>query len=534
MSQATTSDIPSSGGDTEHSLDSNTLIVVLGASGDLAKKKTFPALFGLYNNGFLPKGINIVGYARTKMDEADFHKRASSYIKTPIPAMKKQLEEFLSICTYVSGQYDQDESFQKLEEELVKIESKYEDQNSPKNRVFYMALPPSVFTVVAAHLKKNNYSEGAINRIIVEKPFGHDLESSREMQVGLGKEWKEDEVRLLFPLHLGRQGKMTIGGKQIFRIDHYLGKEMVKNLLVLRFANPILDASFNNNMISNVQITFKEPFGTEGRGGYFDEFGIIRDVMQNHLLQVLSILTMERPVSFSSEDIRDEKVKVLRYIPAIIPEEVLLGQYVATETKNGPKPGYLEDDTVPKGSICPTFATTVLHINSPRWEGVPFILKAGKALDEQKTEIRIQYKDVTQGIFKDITRNELVIRVQPGEAVYLKMNSKAPGLGMRTVPTEMDLTYKRRFSDLKIPEAYEALILDAFKGDHSNFVRADELDIAWSIFTPLLHHIDETKPKPKPYDYGSRGPAELDAFMAANAGYKRSDKPYTWPSTSVL
>ncbi|KAI5474534.1 glucose-6-phosphate 1-dehydrogenase [Pseudohyphozyma bogoriensis] len=510
---ATTGEIPSSGGSDGHNLNDNTLIVVLGASGDLAKKKTFPALFGLFNNGFLPKGIRIVGYARTKMDEEEYHKRAAQYIKTPIPAMKEKLKEFLSLCTYVSGQYDQDEGFQSLEKHLKEIESHYENKNSGFNRIFYMALPPSVFTVVAAHLKKNNYSEGGINRIIVEKPFGKDLESSREMQVGLKAQWKEDEI---------------------FRIDHYLGKEMVKNLLVLRFANVMLDASFNKNLISNVQITFKEPFGTEGRGGYFDEFGIIRDVMQNHLLQALSILTMERPVSFSSEDIRDEKVKVLRYIDPIKPEDVLLGQYVAAETEDGKKPGYLDDDTVPKGSICPTFAAIRMYINNPRWEGVPFILKAGKALNEQKTEIRIQYKDVTQGIFKDITRNELVIRVQPGEAVYMKMNSKAPGLSMRTVPTEMDLTYKRRFSDLKIPEAYEALILDAFKGDHSNFVRDDELDIAWKIFTPLLHHIDEKKPKPEPYEYGSRGPASLPEFISQNAGYKRSDKPYTWPSTSVL
>ncbi|GAA5847934.1 hypothetical protein JCM9279_003497 [Rhodotorula babjevae] len=490
-------------------LKNNTVITVAGASGDLAKKKTFPALFGLYNNGFLPDGIRIVGYARTKMDEEDYHKRVSQYIKAPIPAMKKKLEEFLKICTYVSGQYDEDGGFEDLEKELKKCEESYTDKDSPKNRVFYMALPPSVFTVVAANFKKHNYSEGGINRIIVEKPFGKDLESSREMQVGLKKEWKEEEI---------------------FRIDHYLGKEMVKNLLVLRFANVMLDASFNKNLISNVQITFKEPFGTEGRGGYFDEFGIIRDVMQNHLLQVLSILTMERPVSFSAEDIRDEKVKVLRYIPEIKPEDVLLGQYVAKDDK----PGYLDDETVPKGSICPTFAACVVHINSPRWEGVPFILKAGKALNEQKAEVRIQYKDVTQGIFKEITRNELVIRVQPNEAVYLKMNSKAPGLAMRTVPTEMDLTYKRRFSDLKIPEAYEALILDAFKGDHSNFVRDDELDIAWKLFTPLLHWIDNEKPKPKEYQYGDRAPAEFDDFRRSKVGYERSEAPYSWPSTSVL
>ncbi|GJN92921.1 hypothetical protein Rhopal_005964-T1 [Rhodotorula paludigena] len=483
-------------------LANNTTIVVGGGV-------TFPALFGLYNNGFLPEGIRIIGYARSKMSHEDFQSKVTKYIKTPIPAMKQKLEEFLKACSYVSGQYDQDEGFELLEKEIKKAEETYSDKNAPKNRVFYMALPPSVFTVVAANFKKHNYSEGGINRIIVEKPFGKDLDSSREMQIGLKKEWKEEEI---------------------FRIDHYLGKEMVKNLLVLRFANVMLDASFNKNLISNVQITFKEPFGTEGRGGYFDEFGIIRDVMQNHLLQVLSILTMERPVSFSAEDIRDEKVKVLRYIPEIKPEDVLLGQYTA----EGDKPGYLDDDTVPKGSICPTFAACVVHINSPRWEGVPFMLRAGKALNEQKTEIRIQYKDVTQGVFKEITRNELVIRVQPGEAVYLKMNSKAPGLAMRTVPTEMDLTYKRRFSDLKIPEAYEALILDAFKGDHSNFVRDDELDIAWKIFTPLLHHIDEKKPKPEGYAYGSRGPAKLDEFTSKKLGYARSEAPYSWPSTSVL
>merc|ERR1712029_1288157 len=213
---------------------------------------------------------------------------------------------------------------------------------------------------------------------------------------------------------------------QLYRIDHYLGKEMVQNLISLRFGNMMFAPTWRRDHIASITITFKEPFGTEGRGGYFDEFGIIRDVMQNHLLQVLSILTMERPVSFSSEDIRDEKVKVLRYIPPITKEDVIIGQYAAT----GDKPGYKDDDTVPKDSVSPTFAAIVMHINSPRWEGVPFIMKAGKALNEQKTEIRIQYKDVTQGIFKDIARNELVIRVQPGEAVYLKMNTKSPGLQM--------------------------------------------------------------------------------------------------------
>lgn len=214
----------------------------------------------------------------------------------------------------------------------------------------------------------------------------------------------------------------------------------------------------------------------------------------------------------------------MRYIKPIEPSEVLLGQY--SGNKDG-KPGYLEDDTVPKGSKCPTFAAMVLHINSPRWEGVPIILKAGKALNEQKTEIRVQYKDVTEGIFKDIARDELVIRVQPGEAVYMKMNTKAPGLGMRSVPTEMDLTYKRRFSDLKIPEAYEALILDAIRGDHSNFVRDDELEQAWKIFTPILHQIDEGKVDLASYEYGSRGPAQLDDFIGQQGKYKRTPGSYS-------
>ena len=276
---------------------------------------------------------------------------------------------------------------------------------------------------------------------------------------------------------------------------------MVKNILTLRFGNSFFGATWNRHQIDNVQISFKEPFGTEGRGGYFDEFGIIRDVMQNHLLQVLTLLAMERPISASAEDIRDEKVRVLRAIPAIEPKNVIIGQY--GKSLDGSKPAYKEDDTVPKDSRCPTFCALVVNIKNERWDGVPFIMKAGKALNEQKTEIRIQFKDITSGIFKDIPRNELVMRIQPNESVYIKMNSKLPGLSMQTVVTELDLTYRRRFSDLKIPEAYESLILDCLKGDHSNFVRDDELDASWRIFTPLLHYLDDNKEIiPMEYPYG--------------------------------
>ncbi|CDO76273.1 hypothetical protein BN946_scf184470.g31 [Trametes cinnabarina] len=394
--------------------------------------QTYPALFGLYRMGFLPRDVRIVGYARTKMDDAEYHKRITSYIKIADDDQhgKAKLEEFKRFTFYISGGYEDGPSFEKLNKFLEDIESKY--QSKERNRLFYLALPPSVFIPVAQHLKEQCYSKDGKNRIIVEKPFGKDLESCRELLSSLKQHWSEDET---------------------FRIDHYLGKEMVKNILVLRFANIAFGAPWDKNSISNVQITFKEPFGTEGRGGYFDEFGIIRDILQNHLLQVLSVLTMERPVSFSAEDIRDEKVKVLRAIPPIERNDTLLGQYVAA---NG-KPGYLDDDT-------------------------------------------------------------------PSEAVYLKINTKTPGLNTRAIPAEMDLTYKRRFTEIKIPEAYEALILDALRGDHSNFVRDDELDVAWKIFTPILHWIDGKNgpaPKPVPYPYGSRGPKELDSFIQ-KYGYKRT------------
>ncbi|GJE84026.1 glucose-6-P dehydrogenase [Phanerochaete sordida] len=500
--------IPSMEG-SHQELKNNTLIVVLGASGDLAKKKTYPALFGLYRMGFLPTGVKIVGYARTKMDNAEYHKRITSYIKNvDDDDGKAKLEEFKQLSTYVSGGYEDGESFDKLNQYLQELDGGF--QGNERHRLFYLALPPSVFIPVAKNLKEHCYSKAGINRIIVEKPFGKDLESCRELLKSLKEHWTEDET---------------------FRIDHYLGKEMVKNLLVLRFANVAMGAAWDKNSISNVQITFKEPFGTEGRGGYFDEFGIIRDILQNHLMQVLSILTMERPVSFAAEDIRDEKVKVLRAIPPVEREDTLLGQYVAA---NG-KPGYLDDDTVPHNSVCPTYAATTLWIHNPRWEGVPFILKAGKALNEAKVEIRIQFKDVTQGIFKDIARNELVLRIQPAEAMYLKLNTKTPGLYTRALPTEMDLTYKRRFTDVYIPEAYESLILDALKGDHSNFVRDDELDVAWKIFTPILHWIEGkngSAPRPVGYPYGSRGPKELDAFIH-KYGYRRSAEGYSWPVTNM-
>lgn len=250
---------------------------------------------------------------------------------------------------------------------------------------------------------------------------------------------------------------------------------------------------------------------------------------QLDLLQVMSLIAMDKPAGNDPESTRDAKVKLLRQVKPIDIKDTLLGQYVA----NGDKPGYKDDDTVPNDSVSPTFAALVLYVDNDRWRGVPFIMKAGKALDTAKVDVRLQFRDVKEGLFKQAARNELVLRIQPGEAIYYKLNNKSPGLTYRQIVTDLDLTYKDRYKDMNIPDAYETLILDVMRSDHSNFVRDDELDAAWRIFTPLLHKIDREKIQPHPYPYGSRGPEGLDDFVS-RYGFKRDTKaPYEWPVQSV-
>jgi glucose-6-phosphate 1-dehydrogenase len=339
-------------------------------------------------------------------------------------------------------------------------------------------------------------------RVIMEKPFGFDLDTSEELAQSLGK---------------------LLAEEHIYRIDHYLGKELVQNLLILRFANSIMGAWWSRHYISNVQITFKEDFGTLGRGGYFDQYGIIRDVIQNHLMQVLALLTMEAPVSMHPDDVRDEKVKVIRCMTPIQPEDCILGQYVAG---NG-QTGYLEDPTVPKDSRQATYAATKLYIRNERWEGVPFMIKAGKALNERLAVVRVQLKTPPLSIFGDLSnmRNELVIKMQPGEAIYVKMVVKKPGLEIDKEMSELDLTYPERYKDIVIPDAYERLILDCIRGDQQHFVRRDELRAAWAVCTPLLHAIDKGQVPLELYEYGSRGPASVDNW-SSDSGYIKTD--YVW------
>jgi len=466
--------------------------VVMGASGDLAKKKIYPTLWWLYKDNLLPKNTQIVGYARSKISIDDILKKSVPFMKIK-PEEKEKCAEFFKVNSYVAGAYDKSDGFAGLHQAILKLEGA-----AGGHRLFYLALPPSVYADVTKNLKGQCMATDPFwTRVIVEKPFGRDSASSAELAEHISGLFKED---------------------QIYRIDHYLGKEMVQNLMILRFGNRIM-GQWNRDNVASVVISFKEPFGTQGRGGYFDNFGIIRDVMQNHLLQILSLVAMEKPVSTSAQDIRDEKVKALKAIPELRMEDCVLGQYVGDPLGTGDaKEGYLDDPTVPNDSVTPTYALAVMSIKNERWDGVPFIMRCGKALNERKTEVRIQFRDVPGDIYPkgQVQRNELVMRVQPGEAVYMKVMTKKPGMSFDCEETELDLSYNSRYKDVKMPDAYERLILDVFLGSQMHFVRTDELEQAWRIFTPLLHHIEREKPKPTTYKYGGRGPKEADEMCAKN------------------
>lgn len=469
------------------------IFTIFGASGDLAKKKIYPTMWALYRDSLIPENTQVFGYARSDLKVEDIRKKCEPYIKLK-PGEEETFEKFWAANHYVRGAYDKRTDFEHLNHALTRAE----DSKRENNRIFYLALPSSVFMESTRHIRETCMAERGWTRVIIEKPFGYDADSSEKLSKHLSGLFTEE---------------------QLYRIDHYLGKEMVQNLMTLRFANNLYTRSWDRDSIASVIITFKEPFGTQGRGGYFDQSGIIRDILQNHLLQILCLAAMEKPASTSPDDIRDEKVKVLKTIPAITIEDCVLGQYVGDPNgkDEDSKLGYKDDDTVPKDSVTPTYAALVLRINNERWEGVPFIMRAGKALNERKAELRIQYRDVPGNIFsKTPSRNELVLRVQPNEAIYCKMMNKSPGMSFTMEESELDLTYRNRYADAKLPEAYERLILDVFVGSQMHFVRTDELREAWRIFTPILHKIEGEKIQPIPYKYGTRGPKEADELAAKN------------------
>lgn len=487
-------------------------VFVIGASGDLAKKKTYPSLLALYVSQYLPDDFYIVGYARSARTDDEFRKHMRPNLLKGLDD-EEAVDSFLSHCYYRFGKsYDDEVAVKKTVSDVEKWEK---ESGACPNRLFYFAIPPTVFVAIAKVLKKVATGQKGWSRFIVEKPFGHDSESFEELNKDFSNILTEDEI---------------------YRIDHYIGKEAVQNLLVMRFANSTFEPLWNRNYISTVTISFKEDFGIKGRGGYFDKEGIIRDVMQNHCMQVLTMFAMEAPVHYEGDYVRDEKVKVLQSMPPISIESCITGQYVADDDCR--EESYTSHDGVPDDSKTPTFAAFVLYINNPRWEGVPFIMRAGKALNERKTEVRVQFKRAPGSALlfpgagegdRGLERNEVVIRVQPNEAVYMKLNIKEPGLAGDPMLAELDLSYRTRFPDkfMKLPDAYTRLILQVLRGESSTFVRDDELREAWRIFTPMLHAIDEGKIVPYKYKAFSRGPVEFDD-LTVKMGYQYAGEAYQW------
>jgi glucose-6-phosphate 1-dehydrogenase len=463
-------------------------IVVVEASGDLAQTKVIPALFALYCQNFLPEDFHVYGLARTDMDHDAFRRKVAENLTcryVPGESCADRTESFLKRCYYARGQYSSCDSFLDLYELMREVEG-----GGAVNRIFYMAIPPSVFQEVASALGNSGLvacdDSEEWTRIVVEKPFGRDRASSDLLVSDMQSVFTEE---------------MT------YRIDHYLGKEIVQNLMVLRFANLVFEPLWNKDYIENVSIKWAEPIGVGQRGGYFDGFGIIRDVMQNHLLQILALLAMERPAEYSAMAVRNAKVQLLKSINPLTCDRMVIGQYSAS--LSGTQSAYVAAPNVPKDSLTPTYAAAVLHIQNSRWAGVPFLVEAGKALDQKINEVRIKFRAIPAGLFAQASTimqpNELIIRIQPDEAIVLKIMNKLPGLGLDLAPTELNLRYQSAFSTL-IPDAYECLLLDVIKGDRSLFIRADELSAAWDIFTPVLHQMESQRLAPVLYPYGSKGP----------------------------
>ena len=452
-------------------------VVIFGATGDLARKKLFPALYQLVLLGHLPRSLRIVGYGRSAVDLSAFVAKQCVNIK---PDPRLRVDDFTARISFHAGGYDEADSYVRLGALIASSES-----GVPGNRLFFLSVPPTIFGAVTAMLSSHcRATAPGYTRLMIEKPFGKDSQTF-------------NDLNQLTATHFAEP--------QLFRLDHYLGKEVILNIATLRWANQLFEPTWNAQHIESVQFTFKEDLGTGGRGGYFDGFGIIRDIVQNHLLQAFMWVAMEPPSSMTGEAITRSKVGLLRTVSTLSLDDassVFLGQF----GRHGEDAGYLEDTTVPAGSRCPTFAAVVLKVDSDRWRGVPFLFTAGKGMDERVCEVRVRYKrQPTNAMMGVELQNELVLRVQPDESVYMVTVAKEPGITAEQVrtPAVMDMSYASQFKDAYVGDAYERMFLNAARGDQALFVSAPELVEAWRIFTPLLHQIDARQPQPVIHPFGA-------------------------------
>jgi glucose-6-phosphate 1-dehydrogenase len=479
-----------------------TTMVIFGATGDLAKRKLLPAMYNLAHEGGLPERFNLIGVSRSDIDDDAFRHFAresiQSFSRTTPDA--RVLDGLLERVFYVPGSFDDLSVYDQLVARSAALD---EEAQIPFNRLYYLSTAPSFFPVIAEALGACGlcHHEEADTRLIVEKPFGTDLASALELNRRLLSVFEE---------------------RQIFRIDHYLGKETVQNVLVMRFANGIFEPLWNRSYIDHVQITVAEDLGVGTRAGYYDTSGALRDLIQNHMLQLLMLLAMEPPFSFSADPVRDEKVKVLHAIKPPSPEDALQNavraQYAPGVVGGEEVPGYLDEDGVPEGSTTETYAAVKLEIDNWRWAGVPFYLRTGKRLARKTTEIAITLKPVPHLALQEsgslgVQPNQLILAVQPNEGVSLSLAAKIPGARMRVRPVNMEFLYGTSFMS-QSPEAYERLILDTMRGDATLFARDDEVEAAWAICDPVLETWART-PGPLPqYPAGSAGPAEAEALLA--------------------
>lgn len=485
------------------------ILVIFGASGDLTARKLLPALYNLTREGQLPSHFACVGFARREKSQEQFRLEmfdaVSKYSRVK-PIDQSLWHSFSEQLFYHQSEFDNDEGYERLKAFLADLDMRF---GTKGNRIFYLSVPPSYFPIITKKLGMHGLitdpekNEGHWTRVIVEKPFGHDLTTAEELQKDLTEYFKE---------------------KQIYRIDHYLGKETVQNLLVIRFANSIFESIWNNRYIDHVQISWAEDLGVGTRGKLWEESGMLRDIVQNHLMQLLSLVAMEPPVNLKADSIRDEKVKVLESIRPIpineIDKYVVRGQYGPGFIDGEPVKGYRKEDNVPENSNVETFMAMQLFIDNWRWAGVPFYIRAGKRLPKRGTEIAVYFKEAPGVLFNRTCQkydaNVLVIRIQPDEGVSLRMNSKVPGTNSPIQPVKMDFRYGSYFGATP-PEAYERLLCDCILGDATLFAREDEALASWRHFTPILEHWHEVPPHDFPnYAAGTWGPDAADKLIESD------------------
>jgi len=489
----------------------NFILVIFGGSGDLTTRKLIPALYKLYKGKFLPEKFAVLGLGRTDYSSASFREKISQNLKSQNNT-RDELQEFMTHIHYQNLHMRRADDYAKLKLSLNELDRELQIRG---NYLFYLATPPEFFMDVAKNLGnlglQQSTSANSWKRLIIEKPFGHDLQSARDLNTGLKAIWQEN---------------------QIFRIDHYLGKETVQNILAFRFANGIFEPLWNRNYIQHIEITASEIVGVGERGGYYDKAGALRDMVQNHLLQILATVAMEPPSVFEMNQVRDEKRKVFQSIRPIetdhIPIQVVRGQYIASTVRGEKIIGYREEKNVDPASQTETYAAIRLFIDNWRWGGVPFFIRTGKRLPTRVTEVVVHFKRTPHALFRSGEgENQLILRIQPDEGILLKFGLKVPGSGFDIRNVAMDFRYAD-LADNELPEAYERLILDALLGDATLFSRSDEVEAAWEFIDPIINGW-ENDPDIKIFGYpaGSWGPREATELLGAGTDWRYPCKNLT-------